>query len=365
MQTFSLFFFSIVCYHRDMKKKDFYDLLTSVPKAELHLHEEAVISKATIKKLYKENKGEAMSKEEQDKLFAYKDLAGFLDSFIAIQKFFTNTDNLYYVTDDLESYLIDNNISYCETFFSPTSHLKKGWDFNRMSQILTDGAEKILRDTGRTVRYIVDVSRSFGIENAQHNLDLVLEAKNPYIIGIGLGGNEDTAPAKDFQSVFENAIRAGLHVVAHAGETVESWSMKDSINLLHVERIGHGISAAYDEPFMKELAESGLPLEISPTSNTFIGKYVTDIKDHPIKKLFDAGVNVTLNTDDPTFFKVSLVDEYWNIYKNLGFTLDEIKQIVLNGFKASFMNEEEKKRRCTEVEDKWTAWFQSHPQVKL
>ncbi len=348
-----------------MKKKEFYDLLTFVPKAEIHLHEEAVISKETINKLYKENRGETMSKEDQESLFAYNDLAGFLDSFIAIQKFFTKVENLYYVTDDLESYLIDNNISYCETFFSPTSHLKKGWDFGQMSQILTDGAEKILRDTGRTVRYIVDVSRSFGVENAQHNLDLVLEAKNPYIIGIGLGGNEEAAPARDFQSVFENAIQAGLHVVAHAGETVDSWSMKDAINLLHVERIGHGISAVYDEAFTKELAESRLPLEVSPTSNTFIGKYVKNIKDHPFRKLFDAGVNVTLNTDDPTFFKVSLVDEYWNIYKNLDFSLDAIKQVILNGFNASFISDEEKKRRCDEVESKWATWFQGHPQVKL
>ncbi|MBQ9538828.1 MAG: adenosine deaminase [Treponema sp.] len=348
-----------------MKKKEFYNLLTSVPKAELHLHEEAVISKATINKLYKENVGGDMSKEEQDKLFAYNDLAGFLDSFIAIQKFFTKIENLYYVTDDLESYLLDNNISYCETFFSPTSHLKKGWSFDQMSKILADGAEKIMRDTGRTIRYIVDVSRSFGLENAQRNLDLVIAAQNPYIIGIGLGGNEEAAPAKDFQSVFENAIKAGLHVVTHAGETVDSWSIKDSINLLHAERIGHGISAAYDEAFTKELAESQLPLEISPTSNTFIGKYVKNINDHPIKKLFDSGVNVTLNTDDPTFFKVSLIDEYWNVYNNLDFNLNEIKQLILNGFKASFMSDEDKKRHCSEVEDKWSAWFQSHPQVKL
>ena len=347
-----------------MKKKEFYNLLKSVPKAELHLHEEAVISKETINKLYKENLGADMNEEDMKGLFDYNDLAGFLDSFIAIQKFFTKIENLYYVTDDLEKYLQDNNISYCETFFSPTSHLKKGWDFKEMSKILSDGAEKIQSDTGRTVRYIVDVSRSFGVENAQRNLDLVIQAQNPYIIGIGLGGNEEAAPARDFQSVFENAIKAGLHVVAHAGETVESWSMKDSINLLHVERIGHGISAIYDEPFVKELAASRIPLEISPTSNTFIGKYVKDIKKHPIKRLFDAGVNVTLNTDDPTFFKVSLIDEYWNVYKNLKFTLDEIKQLIMNGFNAAFISDEEKKRLCGEVESRWAAWFQSHPQVK-
>ncbi len=347
-----------------MDKKEFYNLLKFVPKAELHIHEEAAIRRSTIKKLYKENLQKIISAKDLDALFSYNDLPGFLDSFIEVQKLFTKVENLYYVTDDLENYLKENNIIYCETFFSPTSHLKKGWKFDEMSSILKDGAEKILKETGITVRYIVDVSRTFGVENAQQNLNHVIEEKNPYIIGIGLGGNEEGGPAKEYQSVFENAIKAGLHVVAHAGETVDSWSMKDTIHYLHAERIGHGITAAYDEEFMKELAELRLPLEISPTSNTFIGKYVKNIKDHPIKKLYDANVNVTLNTDDPTFFKVSLIDEYWNIYHNLHFSMNDIKQIILNGFNASFMSVADKQKCCNEVEKKWSEWFQDHPDSK-
>ncbi len=359
-----LFFLRILWYNRRiMDKEDFYSLLKAVPKAELHLHEEAVISRRTIAKLYQENLNTKISNGDLVSLFSYNDLPGFLDCFIKIQKLFTKIDDLRYISYDLCNYLIDNNVTYCETFFSPTSHLKKGWTFDDMSEILKDGIEVIKEKTGITVRIIVDVSRTFGIENAQHNLDLLLKANNPYILGIGLGGNEETGPAKMYTSVFENARKAGLEVVAHAGETVDSSSIKDAINYLGVKRIGHGITAAYDQEFIKELAKSKVPLEISPTSNVFTKKYITDIRNHPIKKLYDAGVMVTLNTDDPVFFKVSLLDEYWNIYSNLNFSLDEIKQVIKNGFKAAFIPEEEKTRYYNLVDKKWSEWFAKHPQA--
>ena len=115
------------------------------------------------------------------------------------------------------------------------------------------------------------------------------------------------------------------------------------------------------EDFMKELAQSGLPLEVSPTSNVFTKHYVTRIKDHPFKKLFKAGINVTLNTDDPTFFKVNLIDEYWNVYSKMGLKLKDIKRIILNGFNSAFISDEEKKDYCDKVNTAWTQWFESHP----
>ncbi len=344
-----------------MNKKEFYKLLKAVPKAELHIHEEAAISNTTIRKLYQKSTGNEMTQEALNQLFNYTDLAGFLKSFIAVQNLFTDIKDLRCVFDDLAVYLERNNITYCETFFSPTSHIKKGWSFDDLSAIIKDGVESIQSKTGRTVRVIIDVSRSFGLENAQNNLDLVLKAQNPYIIGIGLGGDEEKGPAKDYQSVFINAEKAGLHRVVHAGETVDSWSMKDAVNLLHAERLGHGISAAYDAEFMKELAATRLPLEVSPTSNTYTRKYAQKLKKHQIKTLIKNGVNVTLNTDDPTFFKVSLIDEYWNIHKVLHIGMEQIKQIILNGFQASFMAQEAKDKACNEVNRGWNEWVAAHP----
>ena len=269
-----------------------------------------------------------------------------------------------YLFSDFSDYLEKNNIVYCETFFSPTSHLKKGWDFNEMISLVSESIKQIKKETGRTVKLLVDVSRSFGVDNAMRNLDLVLAAKNPDIIGIGLGGNEVTGPAKDFEKVFKKARENGLHVVAHAGEICPSSSIKDSINLLGAERIGHGISAAFDEEFMAQLKKDRTPIEICPTSNVFTKKYVTEMKNHPVRKLFDSGVNVCINTDDPTFFKVSIIDEYWNLYKYLNFSLSEIKQLVKNGFNALFIPESKKKSYCAEVEKAWKEFFIKNPQAE-
>ena len=165
-----------------MKKEEFYDLLESIPKAELHVHEEAVLSRETVKKVYKRNFNQDMSDEEFNSLFEYDDLTGFLSSFIKIQSYFTNINDFEYMFKDFEAYLNKNNIIYCETFFSPTSHLKKGWSFHDMISIVQKNIERIKENSGRTVKLIVDVSRSFGVENAMKNLDLVLAEKNPYIV---------------------------------------------------------------------------------------------------------------------------------------------------------------------------------------
>lgn len=348
-----------------MNKDEFYDLLKSVPKAELHVHEEAVIGRETVKQVYERNFGQQMTDEEFNSLFDYNDLAGFLTSFIKIQSFFKNIQDLEIQFNDFEKYLNDNNIVYCETFISPTSHLKKGWKFNDIMKTITKCIKKISSNSHRTVRCLIDVSRSFGLENAMNNLNYVIAARNPIILGIGLGGDEAKGPAKDYAPVFDKAVEHGLHTVTHAGESVESWSMKDSINLCHAERLGHGIQAIKDEEFVKELAERQIPLEVCPTSNIFIlSEFKGQMKNHPAKKLFDAGCNITINTDDPTFFKCSLIDEYWNIYHELGFTLEDIKTVIKNGFKDSFMAKKMKTQWCNKLDEAWFNWFQSHPDCK-
>jgi adenosine deaminase len=345
-----------------MNKKDFYSLLSAVPKSEIHIHCEAVISRNTVKKLYKECNGKVMSASEMKSLFAYNDLAGFINSFLKIQSLFTKTQDFNLVFDDFAKYLEDNNIVYCETFFSPTTFLKKGFSFSEMMNAISTSIAKIKKEQHRTIRVLVDVSRTFGEENAQHNLDLILKENNPNIIGIGLGGDESKGPAKNFAHVFKNAKEAGLHVVAHAGEDVDSSSIKDAIKYLGVERIGHGITSVNDSKLIAELAKTKLPLEICPTSNTFTKKIVSRMEDHPVRELYDKGVFVTINTDDPTFFGASLIDEYYNLYTKLNFTLDEIEQLIFQGFAASFISDNQKKAYCSAAKKAWTDWMISHPE---
>lgn len=344
-----------------MNKKDFYSLIKAVPKAEIHIHSEAVISRATVKKLYRECNGTEMSSDELDNLFSYNDLSGFITSFLAIQALFTKTTDFNLIFDDFNHYLEENNIVYCETFFSPSSFLKKGLSFSDMMKTVSKAISKIKEKQNRIIKVLIDVSRTFGEENAQKNLDIILKENNKDIIGIGLGGDEAKGPAKEFIHVFKNAKKAGLHTVVHAGEDVDSSSIKDAINLLGAERVGHGITAVNDGPLMVELAKTKLPLEICPTSNTFTKKIVSRMEDHPVRKLYDNGVFITINTDDPTFFGASLIDEYWNLYSKLHFTLDEILQIILNGFTASFISDSQKETYCASAKKTWNDWMKKHP----
>ena len=343
-----------------MDKAVFYDLMKSLPKAELHVHEEAVLRASTLKKVFLRGTGVQMSGEELSSLFAYTGLEGFLDSFIKIQSYFTKIDDLTLLFDDFGSYLEENNIVYAETFFSPTSHLKKGWDYDQMMALVQQGVDKIERTQGRVVKVLVDVSRSFGTQNAMHNLDLLLQAKTPCVTGIGLGGDEKKGPAREYKDVFCRAKGESLHTVLHAGETGGVDSIRDAIELCFAERIGHGIAAAWDDECLDYLARKRIPLEVCPTSNVFLlAQLKGDMRCHPIKKLYDAGCTVTLATDDPTFFKASLLDEYWNLYSVLGFSLSDIKCILENGFTASFMSESQKHTFLQKLDDTWHQWFSS------
>ncbi len=321
--------------------------IASLPKTEIHLHIEGLVSVDSIWSLIKKHRLDLGigSKEELKKRFHVTSLTEFIDLFInIIQACFLTEDDLTYLVDDARHYLSRNNIRYAEIFFAPTKLIKNGLDFDRMVDRLDEGAIQ-LRTEGIDVRYIVDVSRGFGLENAMRNLDLTLAHPTPNVIGLGLGGAEQTGPAKDYQAVFEKALKAGLKVVAHAGEDVGPDSIWDTIDILGAQRIGHGISAIQDKKLMTELKERGIPLEICPTSNLFTQKYAKTLAEHPIRAFFDHGMYVTINTDDPTLFGVDLNDEYSRLLESGIFTIGELLQILKNGVFATFLP----KKRQTEI----------------
>ncbi len=336
-----------------MEKAAFYAFLKAIPKAEIHLHIEAVISKASIKKLARKKNGAELTDAELEDLFSYADLNGFIAAFLKVQDMFSEVADFDLVFADLQQYITDNGISYAEVFFAPSAFIKKGFAYGDIMQNFSKNIAKIKAETGVAVNVLVDVSRTFGLENAEKNLDMLLAHRIPAVIGIGLGGAESKGPCKDFGPVFERARANGLKTVAHAGEDVDAWSIRDAIDVLHAARIGHGITAIQDETLMERLKNEQIPLEVAPTSNVFTKKYVPSFEKHPIRTFFDKGLLVTVNTDDPLFFKVSLLDEYWNLHSKLHFTEDEIKQLVLNSFAATFLSDDEKKAWAEKVEASW------------
>ena len=336
-----------------MDKSEFKTFLSAIPKAELHIHLEAVISINGIKKLYKNKFGKEMTKEEQKELFSYNDLNGFIQSFLKIQGMYSSVEDFRIVFDELKDYLVKNGITYTEVFFAPTAFLKLGFKYEDMVRVFHEKITEIKKETGITIKLLMDVSRTFGCDNAMHNYELLKQYPCEDIIGIGLGGAEAKGPAKDFAPVYERAIKEGWHAVVHAGEDVGPESIWDSINYLHTERVGHGITAIQDEKLMEELKKSQLPIEICITSNTFTKKIVQKAKDHPVRAFYDKGIAVNINTDDPVFFKTTLLDEFWICHNDLNFTMDEIKELVKNSFRQSFMSDNEKKEAVKSVDAAW------------
>ncbi len=332
-----------------MDKKEFCKLIKKIPKAEIHLHCEGVISHETARCFLMREDKNYQSINKVKNLFKYNNLSEFIQTFLLIQRSYKNLSDFKKVFIDLANYLKRNGIVYSEVYLSPTQFVKSGFIYAEIIKVITEEIRKIRKKSGIVIKLIVDVSRTFGPENAMTNLESIITNLNNSIVGIGLGGDESKGPAKDYKEVFAVAKKHGLHRVAHAGEDVGPESIWDAINYLDIERIGHGITAIQDEKLMGLLADRSIPVEINMTSNLFTKYIVKDIKEHPVKPFYEKGIRITVNTDDPTFFNVELVDEYWNLYNELGFTLDDIKLVVINGFESSFMKKSTKRNYIKKV----------------
>lgn len=336
-----------------MNKSEFYKFFKDIPKAELHIHIEAVMSRETIKKLYLKKNGVEFSDSEIKKLFSYSDLNGFIAAFLHVQDLFTEVSDFDLIFEDLKNYLLRNGVVHCEAFFAPSAFIKKGFDYAEMTKNFEKNLKKIKEETGITVWLLGDVSRTFGLENAENNYKMFKEHPFDGFIGIGLGGAEQKGPSKEFGPVFEKAITDKYHAVAHAGEDVGPESIWDALRICHAERIGHGITSVQDPELVKYVRENKIPIEVCPTSNVFTKKYVKKMAEHPVREMFDKGIPVTIATDDPIFFGAELLDEYWNLYSKLHFSKKDMKQIVINSFDDSFLPNDKKESFKAKVEQNW------------
>lgn len=336
-----------------MLRNNYKKILGEIPKTEIHLHIEGMASVETIWSL-KEKHNITLpgisSREDIINRFKVKNLDDFIDLFLnVIQNCFREEHDLDYLIKDTQDYLERNNIFYAEVFFAPSKFVMNGFSFSDMMTHLDDGAAMIKRRDNRDVKFFIDVSRSFGPENAMKNLKLTLENPRPSIIGIGLGGAESKGPAEDYEEVFKLAREKGLKVLAHAGEDVGPHSIWSALNNLKVPRIGHGISAKQDKKLEDYLRTHQIPLEICPMSNIFTGKYASSYEDHPIRHFFDEGIYVTVNSDDPTIFGAELNDEYYNLLIHNVFSLDEVFTLIKNNLYATFMTDKEKDKHWKKI----------------
>ena len=196
---------------------------------------------------------------------------------------------------------------------------------------------------------VADLVRDFGPEAADITLAQVFEVKELGVVGVGIGGSEQMHPPEPFQEVYKKARRLGFHTSAHAGEVAGAESIWGAIRALHVERIGHGTRAEEDESLLDYLVEHQIPLEMCPISNVCTN-VVSSIKEHPVRRYFDKGIIVTVNTDDPKMFGNSLAEEYELLEQEWGFTRDEIRSLILQGIRVSWLPEKKKQQYIQKFE---------------
>jgi len=299
--------------------------LDRMPKAELHLHLEGTVEPETILEL-----DPSRTLDEVAAATTYTDFAGFIQSYIWVNRHLKSAQDYALIARRLFDRLADQNVVYAEVTLSVGMILWKKQDFAPVYKALAHeaGQSKV------AIRWILDAVRQFGPEAAKPVFDLAAERVNDGVVAIGLGGDEARGPARPFADVYKEARDRGLHLTCHAGETTGPESVWDALSI-GSERIGHGIRSVNDPALMAHLHAEDIPLEICISSNLRTGSIAT-VADHPVRRLFDAGVPIILNTDDPALFGCSLKGEFDIARRELGFSEGELAGIAQNGFRYAF-----------------------------
>jgi len=301
------------------------DFAAQLPKAELHLHLEGSVDAETLHEL-----DPATPLEELRALYHYPDFNAFLKTFGAVVTRLARPEDYALVTRRLLERLAAQNVRYAEIIIAAGMVLWKTQEFGPVFDAIHDAA----RGSPVEVRWILDAVRQFGVEPAWDVARLAAARQDRGVVAIGIGGSEERGPAEWFKEVFAFAKSAGLHLTAHAGESAGPESVWEAL-ILGAERIGHGIAAVRDRGLLRHLRERDIPLEIAITSNLVTG-VVKRLEDHPMRALYDAGVPIVLNTDDPAMFGCTLTDEYRLAARAFGFSEAELRGIAENGFRYAF-----------------------------
>jgi adenosine deaminase/aminodeoxyfutalosine deaminase len=249
-------------------------------------------------------------------------------------------DDYELITYRLMQRLKAENVLHAEVYVSVGVCLWRKQDFDAIFEGLERGRERGERDFGISLLWIFDAVRHFGAEAAQRVAELAVRYRDRNVAGFGIGGDERRAAPELFRDVYAYCAERGLRLTAHAGETSGPESIWGALNL-KAERIGHALTAGQDSELVEELSQRQVPIEICLTSNVRTGCCLK-IADHPVRRYFDHGLMVTLNTDDPAMFRTSLSREYALAQEEFGFTDEHLRELARNSFEASFLPAEKK-----------------------
>jgi aminodeoxyfutalosine deaminase len=317
------------------------DRIAALPKAELHLHLEGSIQPATVCALTARH-GVIMTEDEVRQRYAYRDFPEFIEAFKWVTSFLRDPQDYALVARDLAEHLLTQRVVYTEVTLSIGVMLLRKQRPEANFEALLRATEPF-ESRGLRFRWVFDAARQFGVDAAMEVVESAKRCNSKAIVAFGIGGDELSVPTEEFRPIYDRAAQLGLHKLMHAGEVGGPEKIREAIELLGAERIGHGIAAINDPELMDLLAERQVPLEICPGSNMKTAALARQlhredarIEDHPLPKLLRHGIPIVLSTDDPAMFHTTLHQEYANAAR-MGLQEDELACIVEMGFEHAFL----------------------------
>lgn len=322
---------------------DIQSFIRRLPKAELHLHLEGTITPATLVELSQRHDAVPISLPDAEALYLFTDFTGFLLAFKAVCERLVSPADYELAAWRMAQHLAHQGVVHAEVYVSVgVIYHWRNPDADCFDPIFAGLERARLRaeeELGLTLYWILDAVRHFPLDEAEKVFRKAaqLRVSHPSVIGIGIGGDERRTGSEPYRALYAQAREAGLRLTNHAGETTGPEAIWEALSI-GSERLGHVLSASADPELISELKSRSIAVELNPTSNVRTG-VCPSFREHPLRKYFDAGLLVTLNSDDPAFFGSDLANEYLLAHTEQGFSRDELRELAANSFRASFLPE--------------------------
>ncbi|WP_120496730.1 adenosine deaminase [Kiloniella sp. EL199] len=331
---------------------DLSSFINALPKAELHLHLEGSLEPEMMMQLAKRNNIELpyQSVEEIKDAYNFSNLQDFLDIYYQGMNVLLTEQDFYDLTMAYLRKVASEGVVHVEVFYDPQGHTSRGVSFstvtNGILRALDDGQEKL----GVSSELIMSFLRHLSEEEAFATLEEAKPWFDGRIVGVGLDSSEMGHPPSKFERVFNAARDLGLKLVAHAGEEGPAEYVREAIELLKIDRLDHGNRTIEDTDLTQKLAELGIAFTVCPLSNLKLCG-VTDMKEHPLRKMMEAGLKVTVNSDDPAYFGGYMTANFLSVTEALELSKDDIAMLCRNSIEGSFLTDEEKKPHLDRIDN--------------
>ncbi|MFB7663766.1 adenosine deaminase [Kitasatospora sp. NPDC056138] len=329
-----------------------------MPKAELHVHHVGSASPRVVAELAARHAGKSRVPADPAALaeyFTFTDFAHFIEVYLSVVDLIKDAEDVRALTYGVAEDMARQQIRYAELTVTPYSSTNRGIPDVAFMEAIEDARISAERDLGIVLRWCFDIPGEAGLASAEETARMAVELAPEGLVSFGLGGPEIGVPRPQFKPYFDRARAAGLRSVPHAGETTGPETVWDAIRVLGAERIGHGTQAVKDPALLDYLGEHRIPLEVCPTSN-IATRAVERIEEHPIRQMVDAGLLVTVNSDDPPMFGTDLNTEYAVAARLLGLDETGVAALARNAVEASFLDESGKARLTGEIDAYLAGW---------